>query len=304
MTKDAPSPNAVEIAGLSKRFGKQTAVRDLSLNIPAGTALGFLGPNGAGKTTTIKMLMGLLRRNAGQVSVLGLDPAVDPLSIKQRVGYVPEQQFIYRWMRVREAIAFCRSLYPKWNDELCTEWTKRFDLDPAKKIKQLSKGMATKLSLVLALSHEPELLILDEPMAGLDPVVREELLDGVLQSLCDRQQTLLFSSHTLSDVQRLADQIGIIHEGQLLVHCPVDDLLRQTKRIRAVLKDGSTPDRPPAGTICQRVQNREWLLTVKDFSNQTVESLRATNPVERVEVIDIGLEDIFKDYVRSWRTSP
>ncbi len=303
MTTSGVSEMAIELAGVTKCFGRQAAVNDLSLKIRMGSAFGFLGPNGAGKTTTIKMLMGLLRRDSGQVSVLGVDPAVDGLSVKQRVGYVPEQQFIYRWMRAGEAISFCRSFYAAWNDGVSAKLLKLFDLDPDKKVRHLSKGMLTKLSLLLAMSHEPELLILDEPMAGLDPLVREELLDGVLQTVCDHEQTVVFSSHTLGDVQRLGDVVAIINGGQLLVHCGVDDLLNRTKRIRAVLQDGSAPSRPPDGMIWQRVQNREWLVTVKDFSTETVGQLKATNPLETVEVIDLALEDIFKDYVRGWRAS-
>ncbi len=303
MTTNAGSEPAVALTGVTKRFGRAVAVDGLSFEIPKGSAFGFLGPNGAGKTTTIKMLMGLLRRDAGQVRVLGLDPAVDDVTVKQRVGYVPEQHFIYRWMRVSEAIGFCRSFYPTWNDRLSTDLLRRFDLDADKKVKHLSKGMVVKLSLLLAMAHEPKLLVLDEPMAGLDPIVREELLEGVLQTACDREQTVLFSSHTLSDVQRLADAIGIIHEGRLLVHCRVDDLLARTKRIRSVLRDGCAPGTAPSGTIWQRVHNREWLLTVDDFSAGSVERLRATNPVDEVEVIDLGLEDIFKDYIRGQRAS-
>lgn len=303
-TSSASSDMAIRLEGVTKRFGRQIAVRDLSLEVPKGTVLGFLGPNGAGKTTAIKMLMGLLTRDGGEISVLGIDPAVDALSVKQRVGYVPEEHFIYRWMRVREAVGFCRSVYSAWNDKWCTELLKLFELDAEKKVRHLSKGMVVKLSLVLALSHEPELLILDEPMAGLDPVAREELLDGVLQAICDKGHTVIFSSHTLSDVQRLADTIGIINEGKLLVHSDVDALLGSTKRIRAILANGCTPGGVPEGLIWQRVRGREWLLTVKDFSADKLESLRRANRLEQVEVIDLGLEDIFKDYVRGWRASP
>lgn len=295
--------SAIELSGVTKRFGKSTAVADLNLRIPKGSAFGFLGPNGAGKTTTIKMMMGLCKTTAGIIRVLDLDPIAQGLELKQRVGYVPEQQFIYRWMTTGEAIYFCRRFFPTWNDVLCKQLLKLFQLDEDKKVKQMSKGMVVKLALLLALAHDPELLILDEPMAGLDPVVREELLDGVLQAVCDRKQTIVFSSHTLADVQRLADTVGIIHEGRLLVHSKVDDLLHGTKRIRAVLRDGQKPDHPPPEMIWQRVQNREWLLTVKDFSPELVQRLQSNNPLEHVEVLDIGLEDIFKDYVRSWRVS-
>lgn len=303
MTASGASEVAVELAGVTKRFKQQVAVKDLSLQIRQGTTLGLLGPNGAGKTTTIKMLMGLLPRDAGRVSVLGVDPAVEHVAVKQRVGYVPEQQFIYRWMRVREAISFCRSLYPQWNETRCSELLRLFQLGPEKKVKAMSKGMVVKLALLLALSHEPEMLVLDEPMAGLDPLVREELLDGVLQSVCERAPTIVFSSHTVADVQRMADVVGIMYEGRLLVHCGVDDLLRGTKRIRAVLKDGQAPAAVPPGTIWQRVQNREWLLTVRDFSAETVERLHTANRLEQLEVTDLGLEDIFKDFVRGWRAS-
>ena len=303
MTTQSASPFAIETAGLTKRFGENTAVDNLSLQIPPGHTFGFIGPNGAGKTTTIKMLMGMLRRTAGQARVLGVDVGADPVAMKRRVGYVPESHFIYRWMRVGEAIGFCKSLYPTWNDRLCADLLRLFELDVGKRVKHLSKGMRVKVALLLALAHEPEVLILDEPMAGLDPVVREELLEGVLRTTDQGPRTVLFSSHTLSDVQRMADTLGIIHEGRLLVHCPVDALLRRTKRIRAVLDDGSAPDNPPEDIVWQHVRDREWLLTVKDFSADTVERLRATNRLQQVEVIDLGLEEIFKDYVRGWRAS-
>lgn len=303
MAKNGVSESALELSGVTKRFGRECAVRDLSMALAKGSALGLIGQNGAGKTTVIKLVMGLLRRDAGSIGVLGFDPAVDALSVKQRVGYVPEAHFIHRWMRVDEAINFCRTFYHKWNDKVCRELLEQFNLDAQKKVRKLSKGMVVKLSLLLALSHEPEVLVLDEPMAGLDPMAREEVLDGVLQTICDREQAVLFSSHTFSDVQRLANTIGIIHEGELLVYCKVDALLDRTKRIRAVLSDGSAPNCPPEGMIWQRVKGREWLLTVKDFSADTVEHLRKTNPLERIEVIDLGLEDIFKDYVRGWRAS-
>jgi len=302
MTTGTSKEPAVVTQGVTKIFGRQTAVLNLNLRLSRGLAFGFLGPNGAGKTTTLKMLMGLIQRDAGRVSVLGVDPLLDDLTVKSRVGYVPEQLFIYRWMRVNDAIRFCKPLYPTWNDKRCEELLKLFDLDHAQKVRHLSKGTVVKLALLLAMAHEPALLILDEPMAGLDPLVREELLDGVLRTLCDREQTVIFSSHTMADVQRLADRIGIIDQGTLLMDCPIDDLLKGTKRIRVVLANGSLARRPPEGTIWQRVADREWLLTVQDFSPEVIHQLRADNTLEHVEVIDLSLEDIFKDLIRGRRT--
>jgi ABC-2 type transport system ATP-binding protein len=162
--------------------------------------------------------------------------------------------------------------------------------------------MAAKLSLLLALAHDPEVLILDEPMSGLDPIVREEFVEGVLQAVCERRRTVLFSSHTLSDVQRLADTIGVLYEGRLLVHRGVDELLGNARRIRAVLRDGCLPKREPKGTVWQRVDRREWLLTVSDFSPDMVDELRSQNALETVEVSGLNLEDLFKDYVKGRRT--
>jgi ABC-2 type transport system ATP-binding protein len=295
------SPAAIELTGIRKHFGATAAVRDLTIRIPAGTTFGFIGPNGAGKTTTIKMLMGMLRPSGGQVRVLGLDPLADPVTLKQRVGYVPEFHAIYRSMRVGDVIAFCRRLFAQWNHGLVVDLMERFELDPVKKVKQLSKGMLAKLSLLLALAHEPEVLVLDEPMGGLDPLAREEFLDGVLRGVCDRKRTVLFSSHLLADVQRMADQVGILHAGQLLYTGSTDELLTGTKRLRAVLRDGEKPQAAPPGTIWQRIEGREWLLTVRDFSPAIVERLRAHAPVDHVEVQELGLEDIFKDLIRGQR---
>jgi ABC-2 type transport system ATP-binding protein len=295
-------PNlAIELNALSKRYANALVVDNLSLRIPRGTTFGLLGPNGAGKSTTIKMLMGMLSITSGSARVLGIDVSADPAKVKQKVGYVPEFHHIYRWMRIGEVIQFAKSFYPTWNDALSASLLELFALPENKKVKHLSKGMLAKLSLLLAVAHEPELLILDEPTSGLDPIVREEFLDGVLRTICEAQRTVLFSSHTLADVQRLADSVGILYEGRLLVHRSLDELLASTKPIRAVLKDGCLPQRDPEGVVWQNVQRREWSLTVGEFSVEVLARIRQENPVENVEVIDLSLEELFKDYVKGRR---
>lgn len=303
MTTKTDNGPAIELVGLTKRFGRTLAVDDLSLEIPRGSTFGLIGPNGAGKSTTIKMLMGMLSRTAGEVRVLGMDVLAEPVRLKQRVGYVPETHHVYRWMRVEEVLGFCRSLYETWNEQTCKEMLDLFGLDRRKKVRHLSKGMLVKLSLLLAVSHDPELLVLDEPMAGLDPVAREEFLEGVLRTICERGQTVLFSTHTLDDVQRLADTVGMLYEGRLLVHRDIESLLATTKRIRATLVDGCQPEGPPAETIWQRVHGREWLVTVGDFTAEKVQQIRAQDAVDHVEVIDLGLEDLFKDFVKGQRAA-
>jgi ABC-2 type transport system ATP-binding protein len=303
MKPSNPNDLAIELAGVTRRYGKNTVVDQLTLNIPRGHTFGLIGPNGAGKSTTIKMLMGMLRPSAGTVRVLGMDVFAEPSRVKRHVGYVPEIPQMYRWMTVRELIRFTRAFYPTWSDDQCARLLELFALSPDKKVKHLSKGMAAKLSLLLALAHDPEVLILDEPMSGLDPIVREEFVEGVLSAICERRRSVLFSSHTLDDVQRLADTIGILYEGRLLVHRATEGLLSSARRIRAVLRDGCLPKREPKGMIWQKIDRREWLLTVSDFSPDLVDTLRADNALERVEVTGVNLEDLFKDYVKGRRAT-
>ncbi len=291
----------IELDTVSKQFGQKVAVKDLSLSIPPGTKFGFLGPNGAGKTTTIRMLMGLTRPSSGTVRVCGLNPRREQRACRIQIGYVPEEHLAYRWMKIGELIRFCRAFYPTWSESTCKRWLAHFSLSPDQKVKTLSKGMLAKLSLLLALSHEPELLVMDEPTSGLDPIVREEFLEGILDMLCDGEHTVLFSSHILSDVRRLADRVGIMFGGQLLTDQQTDELVASTKRIRAVLRNGSPPRRQPRGIICQEFDSREWSLTISHFSTLTAKELQDAPEIRNFDVVDLDLEDIFKDYVRGAR---
>jgi ABC-2 type transport system ATP-binding protein len=286
---------------LTKHYRRLVAVDNVNLEIPKGCVFGLIGPNGAGKTTLIKLLMGLTKITAGRASVFDLDAAAKPDRIHRLVGYVPETPTIYRWMRVSEVIRFCRAFRDTWNDKLCGELLSTYELDPNKKVKHLSKGMLAKLSLLLALAYEPEVLILDEPTSGLDAVVREEFVDSLLNTICQRECTVLFSSHAIEDVERLADRVGLIFNGQLQLDAPVKDLLSTTRRVRAVLKDGFAPKTVPEGTIWQQIDGREWLLTVTNFTADTIPRLQSANSVENIETEEIGLTQFFKDYVKGRR---
>ncbi|MGD0656226.1 MAG: ABC transporter ATP-binding protein [Thermoguttaceae bacterium] len=283
---------------LTKHYRRLVAVDHINLEIPKGCVFGLIGPNGAGKTTLIKMLMGLTKITAGRGTVIGLDASAQPDRIHRLVGYVPETHTIYRWMRVSEVIRFCRAFRDTWNDKLCGELLSTFELDPNKKVKHLSKGTLAKLSLLLALAYEPEVLILDEPTSGLDAVVREEFVDSLLNTICQRECTVLFSSHAIEDVERIAERVGLIFNGQLQLDAPVKDLLSTTRRVRAVLKDGCVPKAVPEGTIWQQIDGREWLLTVTNFTADTISRLQATNSVENVQTEEISLTQFFKDYVK------
>ncbi|MCZ6767546.1 MAG: ABC transporter ATP-binding protein [bacterium] len=293
MTSNGVDTLAVEMVGVTKRFRSGVAVDDMNLTIPRGTTLGLIGPNGAGKTTTVRILMGTLAPTAGHVRVLGMNAA----TIRHRVGYVPERHDIYPWMTVAEAISFTATFYPTWDAGYCRELLDLFALDVRKRVKQLSKGMLVKLGLLLAVSHRPELLILDEPTSGLDPIVHDDFLEAFVRSICGRGTTVLYSSHNLEDIRRLADSVCILRAGKILVHSGVDELLASVKRIRVVLIDGQLPQWVPDGTLAQRIQNREWLLTVGHFDTTVANRLKAENPVESLDVFDLTLGELFKDYI-------
>jgi ABC-2 type transport system ATP-binding protein len=296
MTDPLHVEHPIALWNVTRRFGHQLAVDNLTLQIPRGTTFSFIGLNGAGKTTAIRMMVGLLRPHGGTIAINGIAVPQQRDWMKQHVGYVPDRPNVYPWMRARQAIDFARSFYPKWNDSRCAQLMQMFD--PKKRAKHLSKGQGAKLSLLLAICHDPAVLILDEPTSGMDPLVREEFLEGVLAVTGEREQTVLFSSHTLADVQRLADSVGLMHEGRLLLQSPVDVLLEKTKRIRAVLEEETSTHEPPPGYVWEQVRGREWVITVNDFNSQQVEFVRSKNRVSHLDVEDMSLDDVFKDVVR------
>lgn len=304
MIKMNEPADAVVFDGVSKSYSGKRVVNGLSLKIPHGTTFGLLGPNGAGKSTSLKALMGLLTVDEGAIKIFGHDIAAihgspEHLTLRQRIGYVSETHSIYRWMKVKQAINFAKKFYPTWNEDLESELVDQFELDRNKKVSQLSKGMLAKLSLLLAIAHEPDLLVLDEPTSGLDAMAREEFLYGILKADTLKERTVIFSSHSIGDVERIADRVGVIRGGTLIVDETVENILAGTKRLQAVLKDDAMPKWVPDSTIWQRVERREWQLTVSDCCPNLVDQLNSSNELENVEVCDLSLEEIFKDYFRS-----
>ncbi|MCP4785350.1 MAG: ABC transporter ATP-binding protein [Fuerstiella sp.] len=291
------SHQMIELVNLSRSFGANDGVHQLSLNVQRGTTLGLLGMNGAGKSTTLRMLMGLLRPDSGEARIDGLEVIRHGSQLRRRIGYVPERPTVYSWMRVSDAMQFCRQLQPSWNDSTADELLRVFRLDSGKRVQSLSKGMATKLHLLLALAHEPATLILDEPLAGLDPVVRDEFIDGVLAGICERNCTVVFSSHQIDDVQRLSDAVAIIHEGRLLLEGETQTILTETRKVRVTLETADMTFIEPAGTIRSRRNHRTCELTLHPCESGTTPAVRCTAGVVDVEVEALSLEDLFKDVV-------
>ena len=215
---------------VTRRFGAKTALDSVSLAFPRGAVYGLVGANGAGKTTLIKHLLGLLRPDGGSVRVFGLDPVVDPVGVLSRIGYLSEDNDIPGWMRVDELLRYSRAFYPAWDDAYAEELRRTFALDSRAKIKSLSKGQKARVGLLIALAYRPELLVLDEPSSGLDPIVRRDILGAVIRTIADEGRTVLFSSHLLEEVEQVADHVTMIREGTILLSAPLQ-AIKESHRV-------------------------------------------------------------------------
>ncbi|QDT02364.1 ABC transporter ATP-binding protein YtrB [Rubripirellula lacrimiformis] len=289
---------AIDVENLRKSYKDVVAVNGLSLKVEPGETFGLLGPNGAGKSSTIRMLVGLTSPDSGKIKLFDEPAGFQTVSMKQRIGYVPEQHLMYRWMTVREIMEFVKAFYPRWDESLCDELIDLFDLPFNRKVQGLSKGMTSKLGLVIALSTRPEILILDEPTSGLDPLIRDEFLEGILRTQSDETRTVLFSSHHVDDVERLADRIGIMHRGQLILNEKVERLRSEAVQVNLVLRDGSLPRWRPTEVVYEHLQRREWTVTLFPFREELVDAIRSRNPVRSVECSEIGIEQLFKQVIR------
>jgi ABC-2 type transport system ATP-binding protein len=218
------SESVIDISELTRRFGATTALASVSLSMPRGAVYGLVGANGAGKTTLIKHILGLLRAQSGSVRVFGRDPVADPVGVLSRVGYLSEENDLPGWMRVEELIRYSRAFYPAWDDAYAEELRRTFALDPTAKIKNLSKGQKARAGLLVALAYRPELLVLDEPSSGLDPIVRRDILGAVIRTIADEGRTVLFSSHLLDEVEQVADHVTMISRGTIALSAPLRTL--------------------------------------------------------------------------------
>ncbi len=221
--------NILEIKGLKKTFGDFT-LDNISFSLPKGFITGFIGPNGSGKTTTIKLIMNLLKKDSGDIRIFGLDPARQEKEIKNRIGFVYDESHFYEELTVEEMKRIIAPMYEQWDEQQFQNYAAKFDLPGNKKTKELSRGMKVKFSLAIALSHHADLLIMDEPTAGLDPVVRSEILDILYALMQDENKGVFFSTHITSDLDRIADYIVMIYNGKILF-CTQKDALMENHAI-------------------------------------------------------------------------
>jgi ABC-2 type transport system ATP-binding protein len=234
----------VEVHGVTRRFGTTVALDNVSLTVPRGAVFGLVGANGAGKTTLIRHVLGLLRALSGSVHVFGRDPVADPVGVLSRVGYLSEDRDLPAWMRVDELLRFNRAFYPRWDDAFAEELRRAFELDPAARVRNLSRGQTARAGLLVALAHRPDLLVLDEPSSGLDPIVRRDILSAIIRTIADEGRTVLFSSHLLDEVERVSDHVALIHRGQVAL-CASLDAIKEDHRC-VTLRFAEPRAQPPA----------------------------------------------------------
>jgi len=215
------SDPAIAVSELTRHFGAKTALDSVTLDVARGGVHGLVGANGAGKTTLIKHILGLLRAESGTVRVFELDPVADPVGVLSRIGYLSEENDLPGWMRVDELIRYTRAFFPRWDDAYADELRRAFALDPYAKIKNLSKGQKARAGLLIALAYRPELLVLDEPSSGLDPIVRRDIVGAVIRTVADEGRTVLFSSHLLDEVEQVADHVTMISHGKIKLSAPL-----------------------------------------------------------------------------------
>ncbi len=288
----------LQISQLTKSFDDKPVLNGVDLTLEPGTALGLLGKNGSGKTTLLKCALGLLRPTAGTARIFGEEVWNLSAEAKSRLGYVPQEVVTYPWMRLRQVIAYTAAFYPTWNPTLVAELCRRWELPLEDRAGTLSVGQLQSLGIVLALGHEPELLVLDEPVASLDPSARRQFLRTLIEILEEtgegqHKRSVLFSTHITSDLERIASRVALLKQGRITFDGELDALKESVKRLRIRSNNGDLPASfAVPGALSCRVEGPLATVAVQDFAPELVNELRTTWNAD-VTVVDLNLEEIF-----------
>ncbi len=294
--------HAFSLSHVSKAFRGRIALDNVTLSSDSGVVVALLGENGAGKTTALKILLGLIEADQGEATVLGLNSATHGLEIRNRVGYVPDQPALYDWMTVAETGWFVAGFYPNGYEQSYRELVRHFELPLDRKIKELSKGMRAKVSLSLALAHNPDLLILDEPTSGLDPLVRREFLESMVD-VAAQGRTVLLASHQIAEVERVADAVAILREGELVLVDKLEEIKSHLRQIVVTLRNGSADMPPiPATVLHREIKGRQCRLLVRNIDDSRFDAFRADKEVGEIELRHPSLEEIYVSYMQADRT--
>jgi ABC-2 type transport system ATP-binding protein len=286
------SESIIEIEKLTKSYGNTAVLKGVDLAIPRGAVVGLMGTNGAGKSTLIKCLLDLLRIDSGRATLFGYDSRELPPAAKAKLGYVPQVVYLYAWMKVRHVIAYTASFYGNWDHAWTKQLVERWNVPLDTRVQALSTGQLQTVALVLAMGHRPELLVLDEPVASLDPVARREFLQAILEMTSEDSRTVLFSTHISSDIERVATHIAILQEGKIAHFAELGDLKDQVKRVRLWRADDFPATFSIPGALRTKIDGRVALAALANVSPELIDHLRSRWQAE-VRVEDLNLEEIF-----------
>jgi ABC-2 type transport system ATP-binding protein len=282
--------------GLTRYFGAKPAVYELSFEVPRGSVFAFVGRNGSGKSTTIRMLLGLLTPTRGSATVLGCDSANLSPEARERIGYLTEEHQLYGWMSVRESGEFQSRFYPRWNEKIFQGVIDHFGLKSGARVRDLSRGERAGLALGLTLAPDPELLILDDPTLGLDPVARRSLVESMIYLTRRSDRTIFFSTHQLADLERLADYVAVLDRSVLRACCPLDAFQEKVKQVRLMFA-GAPPRVPEIPGVLQVLRGGTDLRVIcVHYDAKTEQALNALSPLA-LEVCPVSLEDALISYL-------
>ena len=285
----------LRIENLSKSFGKKKVLENYSMCLMKGKVYGLLGKNGEGKTTLIRMIMGVIPPDSGKIFYKGKKIKFNVPLYKKEVGYIPEESIFFSWMTIDGILNFNSSFYPSWNAQKASDYLQKLSLSRKLKIKNLSRGMKLKLGLIIALASEPKLLILDDPTSGLDVPTRHDFLKDIIGEILESGTTVLFSSHLVHELEGIIDQLGILHNGNLILEEDFEEVKNSTKRVRIIAD--SLPDRIPIeGILTKQTNGNKCELVVYPWNEEKRKELEVLSPA-KIEVESLTLEEIFINFV-------
>ncbi len=284
MNESSPAELAVHVEQLSRSFRGKPALSDVSLRIPVGSIFGLIGLNGAGKTTLIRHLIGSLKAQQGWVTVLGEDPVRSPEGVLKKIGYLTEEDSLPKWMRVGDLVDFTRAIYPTWDDAYAKQLCEMFGLSRATRLRSLSKGQRARVGLLVAIAHRPELLVLDEPSSGLDPIARSDILEAIIRTISEDGRTVLFSSHLLHEVDRVCDSVSLMNEGKILETLTTEQL--ETRYSEIVCRPTASGTDAPvmAGAFGWQKTGQEWSAVIDAELVQNDSLPAGCDVIERREI--------------------
>ncbi|MBN2316480.1 MAG: ABC transporter ATP-binding protein [Sedimentisphaerales bacterium] len=289
--------DVIRVENLVKYFDGRCVLDGINFSVPKGCIYGLLGRNGAGKTTMIRILLGLEPATRGRTFLLGAESMNLPPKIRGKIGTVAEGHNLIQNYRVGRLIKLCKDLSLQWNDKFFSHLIETFHLPTDRRVRELSVGMRAQLNLALALATDPELLILDDPTLGLDTVARRQFIELAIEIIQKQGRTILFSSHILSDVERIADRVGILAAGKLVVDCPLEQLKQRVKKLRVIFDESAPANLYLTEIVNQQIDGREMVITVANWNEQKQALLETFKPSSCID-IPMSLEDIFIECTR------